>query len=652
MPPALGRLMRRIQADMADEIEITLPDDRRIQVPAGTTVRELAGRIGAGLGKACVGGIVNGEVVDQRTALTADASVRILTSRDPEALSILRHSAAHLLAMAAKRVRPGVRLGFGPAVEDGFFYDFDVDVPFTEDDLARIEEEMKALSAEDLPYERYEVGKEEARSILEGMGEELKIEHLVDIPDSVVSFYRNRDFQDLCEGPHVRSTGEIRAFRLLRTSSAYWKGDSANRPLSRIYGTAFFSKEDLEEHLERIEEAKRRDHRRLGTELDLFSFHPEAPGMAFWHEKGAILYQTLLDYYREQHELRGYRIVRTPLVMSEDLWRRSGHWDHYQKNMFFIETAEGRHAVKPMNCPGHNLIYRTGLRSYRDLPLRLTEPGIVHRNELSGVVGGLTRVRSFAIDDAHVYCMPEQIRDEILAVMDLVFETYRTFGFSDFEVELSTRPATGSIGSDEMWEQATGGLRAALEHRGVPYRVSPGEGAFYGPKIDFHLMDSLRRRWQCGTIQADFAMPERFDLEYVAADGSRQRPVMLHRAVFGSVERFIAILVEHYAGKFPAWLSPVQAMVLSITEKQEEYAGEVHRRLQEAGVRARLDVRSEKVGRKIREATLAKIPYLLVAGEREAADRTLSVRNRAGEQSTEALESFVERIWSEIRDRR
>jgi len=633
------------------QVKVTLPDGSVMEVPSGTPVHGVAEAIGPGLAKATVAGEVDGVVVDQRFPIDHDVSIRIITRKDPEALPVLRHSAAHLMAMAVKNLWPDVHLGFGPAVDDGFFYDFDAPEPFSLDDLERIEKEMARLAAAKIPYERFETTRAEAVKILDEMGENLKVEHVADIPEDTLSFYRNGDFKDLCEGPHVRSTGEIAAVKLLKTSSAYWKGDSDNRPLSRIYGTAFFSKKELEEFLTLLEERKKRDHRRLGVELDLFSFHDEAPGHAFWHEKGATLYRVLLQYFDESHQARGYKIVRTPMVMSEELWHRSGHWDHYKDNMFFVDTEEGRVAVKPMNCPGHNLIYRTGLHSYRDLPLKITEAGVVHRNEMSGVVGGLTRVRSFTIDDAHIYCTPDQMHEEILGVIDHVFETYRTYGFSDFEVELSTRPEEGSIGSDEMWERATEALSQALAAQGIDYRVSPGDGAFYGPKIDFHLMDSLNRKWQCGTIQVDFAMPERFDLTYVGPDGDRHRPVMLHRAIYGSIERFIAILIEHHAGRLPVWLSPVQVVVMNITDDHREYAEGVCGKLRDAGIRARLDVRNEKVGRKIREATVEKIPYMLILGGKEVESGGVSVRDRSGDQGSSGLEEFIDKVRREDRER-
>ncbi len=638
---------------MAELIKIRLPDDSIREIKAGSSIAEIASMIGPGLGRAVVAGKVNGEIVDQRYALAEACDVVIITKRDFEALDVLRHSAAHLMAMAVQRLRPGVKLAFGPSVEDGFYYDFDLEEVFREDDFAAIEEEMMRIVRADLPFERYEATRDEARDILSGMGEVLKVQHLEDIPGDSVSFYRIGDFQDLCEGPHVKSSGEIKAFKLLKTSSAYWKGDASNPVLNRVYGTAFFDKKDLKKHLTLLAERKKRDHRRLGAELDLFSFQPEAPGMVFWHAKGALLYQDLLDYFRAGHEERGYQIVRTPIVMSEELWKRSGHYDHYKDSMFFVDTDEGRWALKPMNCPGHNLIYRSGVRSYRDLPLRLTEPGQVHRNEMSGVVSGLTRVRSFAIDDAHIYCTPGQLCDEIVGVMDFVLKTYRDFAFPEYEVELSTRPLTGSIGSDEMWENATDALKEALERRGGEYRINPGDGAFYGPKIDFHLKDSLNRRWQCGTIQVDFAMPERFDLEYVGADGDRHRPVMVHRAVFGSLERFIAVLLEHHAGKLPVWLSPVQVVVMNITDAQAEAAGSVKEQLVSAGLRCRLDVRNEKIGKKIREATLEKIPYMLVLGDREVEDGTVSVRERTdGDLGSSSVAEFTARVTQEISERR
>jgi threonyl-tRNA synthetase len=557
-------------------------------------------------------------------------------------LETMRHSASHVMAAAVKRLYPGVKFAFGPAIEDGFYYDFDLPEPLKEEELGRIEDEMVKIVKEGAEFKRKELPKAEVARAMTEEGQDYKLELLGEIEDDRVSVYELGDFVDVCAGPHVSSSGDIGAFKLSHVAGAYWKGDSKNKMLQRVYGTAFATKAELEEHLRRLEEAGKRDHRKLGTTLDLFSFHENAPGFAFWHPKGWTLYNTIMEHWREVHGEAGYAEVNTPLILDRGLWHKSGHWDHYRENMYFVDVEEREFAVKPMNCPGGLLIYKSRQHSYRELPMRMAELGLVHRRELSGVRAGLFRVCAFTQDDAHIFCLPEQAKDEIKGVIELTLEMYRTFGFDDCEVKLSTRP-DHSIGSDEMWEAAESALREALDEMKLEYKPAPGEGAFYGPKIDFDLRDCLGRAWQCGTIQCDFAMPERFDLSYVGPDDRHHRPVMIHRAVFGSFERFIGVLIEHYAGALPMWLAPVHVEVISVTEEHVAYAEEVGKRLKEAGLRAELDLRNARVGAKIRDATLRKIPFMLVVGAREAKEGTVAVRERQkGDVGTSKLEEFIE----------
>ncbi len=627
-------------------MKVELPDGSPLEVPEGATVADVARKIGPGLAKAALYGKVDGRPVDLSTAVEEGKTVEIVTAKSAEAVEVLRHSTGHVMAAAVKRLfGDKVKFAIGPAIESGFYYDFDLERAFTPEDVARIEEEMSAIVSEGLPFERVELGRTDAIENMRGEGQEYKVELLEEIPDEAVSMYRLGEFTDLCRGPHLSDSSKVPAFKLLSIAGAYWRGDSQRPMLQRIYGTAFFSKKELEEHLHLLEEAKKRDHRRLGRDLDLFSFHDEGPGFPFFHPKGMVVINEILDYWRKVHRREGYVETCTPIILREELWHQSGHWDHYRENMYFTQIDEQGYAVKPMNCPGNMLIYKASQHSYREFPMKVAELGLVHRHELSGVLHGLLRVRSFIQDDAHIFCLPEQISDEVAAVIDLCFEVYRRFGLEDVEVELSTRP-DHSIGTDEQWEQATEALKTALAARKVDYRVSPGEGAFYGPKIDFHIRDCLRRSWQCGTIQADFSMPERFDLEYTAADGRRKRPVTIHRTVLGSLERFLAILIEHYAGALPFWLSPVQAAVIPVTDEVLEYAREVARRFREVGFRVDLDDRSETVGNKIRQAEIMKVPYMLVVGKREARDGTVSVRRHSvGDtgpaQIAEVLEKFA-----------
>ncbi|MBI2167861.1 MAG: threonine--tRNA ligase [Candidatus Omnitrophica bacterium] len=571
-----------------------------------------------------------------------------ISKTQAEELVRLRHSAAHVLAQAVQTLYPGTKLAIGPAIETGFYYDLDRDEPFTEDDLARIESKMKEIVEAGQEFSREEVSKKEAAEFFKKRGEIYKIQILEDIPEPTVSLYRNGPFVDLCRGNHIKNTREIKALKLLSVAGAYWRGDERNKMLQRIYGTAFFSKEDLESHLKQIEEAKKRDHRKLGKELDLFSFHPEAPGVPFYHPKGQRLYETLVDYWRKEHLREGYQEIRTPMLLREDLWKQSGHYEHYRDNMFFSKTEEGMMAVKPMNCPGSTLVYGNTLRSYRDLPLRLSELGLVHRYERSGVVHGLFRVKAFTIDDAHIFCREDQIEAEVTQVIRLILRSYKTFGFEEVSLALSTRPKD-SMGSDELWERATAGLKRALEENKIEFEIHPGGGAFYGPKIDFEITDSLGRQWQCGTIQLDFQMPERFQLTYVDRDGKEKRPVMVHRAVFGSVERFLGILIEHYGGAFPLWLAPVQVRVASISEKHSEGAQKIFQKLSAEGFRVELDIRPEKIGYKIREAEVEKIPYTCVVGDREVQSERVSVRARGRKEiGDQSLPDFVKMLRQDI----
>ena len=568
-----------------------------------------------------------------------------------EFLDRYRHSAAHIMAHAVKRIFPGAKLGIGPPIEDGFYYDFDLEEKLGPELFDRIEGEMKKIISENLPFEREEISQQDAMKLFKERGEDYKCELLADLSGEVITIFRDGGFVDLCRGPHLERTGQIKAYKLLGVAGAYWKGDEQRPMLQRIYATAFPSRKELMEYLRSIEEAKKRDHRKLGRELELFSFHDEAPGCAFFHPRGLVLYHTLLDYWRKVHYREGYQEIRTPLILREELWHQSGHWEHYKNHMYFSQVGELNFAVKPMNCPGGILYYKEKQHSYREFPLRIAELGVVHRRELTGVLHCLFRVQSFVIDDAHIYCLPDQIKEEIVSITRLILEIYREMGFSEYQIEISTRPDS-YIGRERDWELATRSLTEALEECDIDYQVNEGEGAFYGPKIDFHIKDSLKRSHQCGTIQLDFSMPERFDLEYVGADGKKHRPVMIHRAAFGSVERFLGILLEHYGGALPVWLSPVQVIVLPVSEKSLPYGRKVGERLTREEIRSELDERNEKIGWKVREAQTQKIPYMLVVGEKEAAAGTVSVRSRGeGELGQSALDKFIERIKKEIKDK-
>jgi threonyl-tRNA synthetase len=631
---------------MTEAIDLTLPDGSVRTVPAGTTPLAVAAAIGPRLAKDAVGAELDGRKVDLRLPLQSGGAFRIFTVKSPEAGEFVRHSAEHVLADAVKRLWPEAEIDAGRQDHsEKFQYDFRFPRPFTPEDLERIEAKMREILAEGSEFERVEVSREEAERIFREMGETLKVERLKDIPaGETITLYRDGRFTDLCRGPHVRSLSQVGAVKLLEASAVYWKGDEANERLQRIYGTAFATQKEMDEHLAQIELARARDHRRLGTELDLFSFNPLAPAMPFLHPKGGSIYVALTDYVRDLYARYGYGEVITPQILDVELWKTSGHYDNYRENMFFTEADERQMAVKPMNCPSHCLIFATRLRSYRDLPIRYADFGRLHRYERSGVTNGLFRVRSFSQDDAHVFCTEEQIEAEVLAVAEMILEVYRTFGFEDVRIELSTRPAK-RIGADELWDRAEGALARALDHRGLAYQVNPGDGAFYGPKIDFHVRDSIGRSWQLGTVQLDYQMPRRFGLSYVGADGAEHVPVMIHRAMLGSIERFMAILIEQTAGAFPLWLAPVQAVVLPISEKFAEYGETVRRSLAAAGVRVELDARNEKLGYRIREAQMQKVPYMLVAGAREAEEGTVSVRRRAGEDlGAMAPDAFLARV--------
>ena len=610
-------------------ISITLPDNSSRELHEGATVYDLAASIGAGLAKAALAGKINGQLVDLCSGLSDGDRVEIVTEKSPEALEIIRHTTSHLMAQAVKELFPQAKVTIGPAIETGFYYDFDMDKPFTPEDLERIEAKMLELAASNQKIERHEYSSAEAISMFEAMGEPYKIELINDLGVENVSVYSQGTFADLCRGPHLPSTGRIKAFKLLSVAGAYWRGSEKNRMLQRIYGTAFVDKKELEAYLQRLEEAKRRDHRKIGRELDLFSFSDEVgAGFPIWHPKGAMLRTVLEDFERKEHLKRDYDIVVGPQILKSELWQRSGHYENYRDNMYFTEVDEQSYGIKPMNCLSHMMIYKSQLHSYRDLPLRYFELGTVHRHERAGVLHGLMRVRCFTQDDAHILCTPEQLDAEIKGVISFVNDVMAIFGF-EYEMELSTRPEK-SIGSDSDWEQATEALLSALKDSGRPYEINEGDGAFYGPKIDIKLRDCLDRRWQCATIQCDFTLPERFDLTYVASDGERKRPIMVHRVILGSIERFIGVLIEHFAGSFPLWISPVQAIVVTVTDNQVPFAQDVYRQLRNAGIRVERDVRNEKLSFKIREAQLQKIPYMLVIGDKEVEQGTVTPRYRDG----------------------
>lgn len=633
-------------------IQITLPDGSVKEYEKGVTVEEVTKGISEGLNRASVGAVFNERILGKAEPLLEDGDFRVVKFEDPEGKKIFWHTSAHLMAYAIQRLFPNAKFAIGPAIDNGFYYDIDEEHRFNDEDLVAIEKEMKAIVKEKLPLVRKEVSREEAYKFFEEKGEIYKLELIEGLPeDEIITMYQLGDFVDLCRGPHLLNVKDIKAVKLLSVAGAYWRGDEKNKMLQRIYGITFEKNKQLEEYIHRMEEAARRDHRKLGKELDLFSMHEEGPGFPFFHPKGMILRNELENFWRKVQEKKGYGEIKTPIILNEDLWHRSGHWDHYQDNMYFTEIDGEKYAIKPMNCPGSILVYQSKMHSYRDFPLKLSEFGQVHRHELSGALHGLFRVRTFTQDDAHIFMLPSQIREEVIKLIDLSDELYSTFGFP-YSIELSTRPED-SMGTDEQWDTAITALKDALESKGIEYTINEGDGAFYGPKIDFHLEDAIGRTWQCGTIQLDFQMPERFDLTYVDEKGEKSRPVMIHRALLGSVERFMGILIEHFAGKFPLWLSPVQVQVIPVSEKYLEYSEKVYEALEEAGLRAHLDSRSEKVGYKIREAQLQKINYMLVLGQKEEDSGKISVRRRSGEELGEMdLDAFIEMLQVEIKERK
>ena len=630
-------------------IKIELKDGAIIEVEKGSSIIDVAKKISEGLARVALAGLVNGEVQDLRHKLTEDCKLEILTFDSLEGKKAYWHTTSHIMAQAIKRLYPEIKLAIGPSIDNGFYYDFDTEKPFSEDDLIKIEDEMKKIIKEDLPLERFELPRKEAIKFMEEKGEPYKVELINDLPeDAIISFYKQGEFTDLCAGPHVAKTGNIKAVKLLTSSGAYWRGNEKNKMLQRIYGISYPKASQLEEYLNMLEEAKKRDHKKLGKELELFMITGEGPGFPFFLPKGMVIRNVLEDYWRKIHTLNGYQEVKTPVMLNEELWHRSGHWDHYKDNMYTTKIDEQDFALKPMNCPGGMLVYKSKMHSYKDLPIRMGELGLVHRHEKSGQLNGLFRVRCFTQDDAHIFCLPEQIESEIIDLMHLINQVYSLFGFT-YTVELSTRPED-SMGSDEDWTTAENALRKALEHENMEYVVNEGDGAFYGPKIDFH---SLGRDWQCGTIQLDFQMPERFDLNYIGQDGEKHRPVMLHRVVFGSIERFIGVLIEHYAGAFPTWLAPVQVKILTISDKQKEYADELVKQFMKEGIRAELDDREEKIGYKIREAQLQKIPYMLIIGEKEVEANAVGVRARKeGDIGQMPVKEFISKIKEEIEEKK
>ena len=635
---------------MEVKMKVTLKDGSVKEYAQAMSVIDIAKDLSEGLARMACAGEVNGEVVDLRTVVEEDASVNILTARDAEGLAALRHTASHVMAQAVKRLYPTAKLAIGPSIADGFYYDMEFETPLTSDDFEKIEAEMKKIVKEDLKVERFTKSREDAIAFMKEKNEPYKVELIEDLREGEeISFYSQGEFVDLCAGPHLMSTKDVgKAFKIMSLAGAYWRGDEHNKMLTRLYATAFAKKDELEAYITMMEEAKKRDHRKLGKELGLFMMNEAGPGFPFFLPKGMVLKNTLLDYWREIHRRAGYVEVSTPIILNRKLWETSGHWDHYKNNMYTTVIDEEDYAIKPMNCPGGVLVYASEPRSYRDLPLRVGELGLVHRHEKSGQLHGLMRVRSFTQDDAHIFMTPEQIKEEIKGVVALIDEVYSLFGF-EYHVELSTRPED-SMGSDEDWEMATDALKSALDELKLPYVVNEGDGAFYGPKIDFHLVDCIGRTWQCGTIQLDFQLPQRFALEYIGADGEKHRPIMIHRVVFGSIERFIGILIEHFAGAFPVWLAPVQVKVLPISDKYMDYAHSVQEKLFDAGIRSEVDTRSEKIGYKIREAQTSKIPYMLVVGQKEEEEGTVAVRSRAaGDEGAKNVDVFVEELLKEIK---
>ncbi|WP_088068422.1 threonine--tRNA ligase [Gottfriedia luciferensis] len=627
-------------------ISVKLPDGSIREVEQNTTVEDFAGSISISLKKKALGGKINGKLVDLNTPITEECEVQIITQDDEEGLEMMRHSSAHILAQAVRRLYKDKKTAFGvgPVTADGFYYDIDLPISIKVEDLPKIEKEMEKIIKENLPITRSEVSREEAIKFFTELDDEFKLELIRDLPeDAVISMYTQGEFVDLCRGPHVPSTGRVKAIKLLSVAGAYWRGDANNKMLQRVYGTAFPSKKELEEHLFLLEEAKKRDHRKLGKELELFMFSEEAPGMPFFLPKGTIIRNELEQYERGLQTAKDYKEVRTPFIMNQRLWEQSGHWHHYHENMYFTEVDDTNFALKPMNCPGHMLVYKNKLHSYRDLPIRMCENGQVHRHEFSGALNGMMRVRTFTQDDAHIFCRPDQIEGEIIEVINLIKEIYGIFGFT-YKVELSTRPED-SMGSEELWNSAEQALENVLKSEDLDFKLNPGDGAFYGPKIDFHIQDALKRSWQCATIQLDFQMPEKFDLTYVNEDNQKERPVVIHRAIYGSIDRFLGILTEHFAGAFPLWLAPVQVAVLPISSVHNEYAQKLADQLKAAGIRVEADLRGEKIGYKIREAQLQKLPYMLVVGDQEVETNTVAIRKRGeGDIGTQPFESFLEMI--------
>ena len=627
---------------------VTLPDGTLKSYDQSLTVADVASSIGSGLAKAAIAGEVDGQLVDTSFMIENDSDVAIITNKDEKALEVIRHSTAHLLAQATQQIYPKAQVTIGPVIDNGFYYDFAYKDGFSEQDLAKIEKKMNAIVKQNLPIQRMEMSRDEAVEFFKSIGEHYKAEIIESIPtDEALSLYKQGDFVDLCRGPHVPSTSKLKAFKLMKLAGAYWRGDSNNEMLQRVYGTAWENKDDLKAHLHRLEEAEKRDHRKIGKAQNLFHTQEEAPGMVFWHPKGWTLYQIIVQYMSQIFKDNGYQEVHTPEVMDRTLWEKSGHWDKFGDAMFTTHSENRDYAVKPMNCPGHVQIFNQGLKSYRDLPLRLAEFGSCHRNEPSGTLHGIMRVRNFVQDDAHIFCTVDQIQSEVSSFIDLTFEVYKHFGFENIDIKLSTRPEK-RVGSDEVWDQAEASLAQALDAKGINWELQEGEGAFYGPKVEFVLKDCLDREWQCGTIQADFSMPDRLDAHYIAEDGSKQTPVMLHRVIVGSIERFTGILIEHYEGAFPSWLAPIQAVIINISQKQEEYSKNLEFNLKKQGLRVISDLRNEKIGFKIREHSMQRYPYILVVGDREQENNQVSVRRRGGEDlGSMSLEALTELINQE-----
>ena len=628
--------------------KITLKDGSVIEQEESISIYEMAKKISERLAKVATSALLNGEIVDLRTVLNEDCTLQILTFDDEEGKGAYRHTTSHIMAQAVKRLFPEAKLAIGPSIENGFYYDYDIEGTFSPEDLEKIEKEMEKICAENLPLERFVLPKDEAIKLMEEKGETYKVELINDLPDGEeISFYKQGDYVDLCAGPHLMSTGLVKAFKLTSSSGAYWRGSEKNKMLQRIYGVSFPKKSELDHYLAMVEEAKKRDHRKIGADLDLFTFMEEGPGFPFFLPKGMVLRNTLEDFWRKIHTKNGYIEIKTPIMLNQSLWHQSGHWDHYKNNMYTTVIDDVDFALKPMNCPGGMLVFKRKLHSYKDLPVRMGELGLVHRHEKSGQLNGLFRVRCFTQDDAHIFCLPTQIESEIITLMKLIDKVYNMFGFN-YTVELSTRPED-SMGSDEAWETAENALKKALEEIDMPYKINEGDGAFYGPKIDFHIKDCLGREWQCGTIQLDFQMPERFDLSYIGEDGEKHRPVMLHRVVFGSIERFIGIITEHFAGAFPMWLAPVQVKILPIADAHHEYANKLVEKFEAVGLRVEVDNRNEKIGYKIREAQLEKVPYMLVVGDKEVEANSVGVRSRKdGDLGAMSVEDFIAKAVKEV----